>query len=130
MKQKIKKVDEVRIGDAALKLILGASKSLHPREFIGLLRGSDNTIRHVVVIPKSTYGNGFAQVNFLHVPMDKTIIGSVHSHPTKDNKPSKTDLTYFQKKGEIHLIVGYPYENIGDIACYGRGGEKKGLKKQ
>jgi len=110
------------IREAALEFILGVSRELYPREFVGLLRGREDVIEEVLVVPASLYGQGFAQVKWAHVPLDKSIIGSVHSHPSHNNKPSKTDLRYFNRTGDIHLIVAYPHKSISDIACYLRDG--------
>jgi proteasome lid subunit RPN8/RPN11 len=50
-------------------------------------------------------------------------VGTVHSHPTPDYRPSKADLALFAKKGIIHLIIRYPYTQ-GDIACYDNSGNR------
>ncbi len=111
-----------KIREACMELILGASRELYPREFIGLLRGDKDLISEVLVIPRSLYGEGFAQIRWNHVPIDNTIIGSVHSHPSENNRPSKTDINYFKKTGDIHLIIKQPARGIEDIACYNRDG--------
>jgi proteasome lid subunit RPN8/RPN11 len=110
------------IREAALELILGASRELRSREFIGLLRGEGDTITEVLVIPASLYGEGFAHMKWSMVPLDRTIVGSVHSHPSGDNRPSERDLIHFKKTGRIHLIVRQPAEGIEDVACYDRDG--------
>ncbi|MFH1403352.1 MAG: Mov34/MPN/PAD-1 family protein [Candidatus Altiarchaeota archaeon] len=106
------------IREAALELVLGASRELYPREFIALLRGEGDLITEVLVIPASLYGEGFSQVRWSMVPLDKSIIGSVHSHPGANNNPSRADLRYFSKTGRIHLIVRQPANTIEDVACY------------
>jgi len=116
------------VNNAALELMLGVSRELHPREFVGLLRGEGDRVTEVLVIPASLYGEGFAHVQWVHVPLDKSIIGSVHSHPTRDNRPSKTDLRYFEKTGRIHFIIGYPYKSLADVACYLSDGTTQELK--
>jgi proteasome lid subunit RPN8/RPN11 len=114
----------VLISRAALEFTLGVSRELYPREFMGLLRGKGDRIKEVLVLPGSVWGEDFSEVYGIHIPMDKSIIGSVHSHPTKDNRPSKTDIREFGRSGRIHLIVAYPYGDIGDIACYDSGGRR------
>ena len=118
----------VSIRREALEFMLGASRELYPKEFIGLLRGEGDTVTEVIVVPASLYGEGFAQVRWMHVPIDKSIIGSVHSHPTGNNKPSKTDLMYFSKSGRIHFIIKHPHQTINDIACYHHDGTPQKLK--
>jgi proteasome lid subunit RPN8/RPN11 len=116
-----------RIRKVALEFALGVSRELYPREFMGLLRGRGDTILEILVIPDTTWGEGFAQVQEMHIPMDRTIVGSVHSHPTADNRPSDDDLAYFGGRGKTHLIIGWPYRVIADVACYGSDGERKEL---
>ncbi|MBD3388105.1 MAG: hypothetical protein GF416_03575 [Candidatus Altiarchaeales archaeon] len=111
----------------ALEFMLGVSREAHPREFIGLLRGDENTVREVMVIPASLYGEGFSHFNWMHVGMDKSIIGSVHSHPSTNNRPSKTDVRNFSKTGDIHLIIKYPYETAADVACYDSRGNRQDI---
>ena len=94
----------VSIRREALEFMLGASRELYPKEFIGLLRGEGDTVTEVIVVPASLYGEGFAQVRWMHVPIDKSIIGSVHSHPTGNNKPSKTDLMYLRAGSSLRLL--------------------------
>jgi len=102
----------------ALEFLLGASRSLHPREFIGFLRAEGNVITEVIVLPGSVYGEGFASSMEHMRPADKSILGSVHSHPSSNNRPSENDLLFFGKKGGVNLIVRYPYQGIGDVSAY------------
>ncbi len=111
-----------------MEFMLGVARELHPREFVGLLRGVRDTVDEVIVVPASIYGGGFAQVRWMHVPLDRSIIGSVHSHPSSNNSPSSTDLRYFSKTGDTHFIIRHPYRGAEDIACYSRDGERLGLE--
>jgi len=120
----------VYILEDALELILGASRELYPREFIAMLRGEGDTITEILVIPESLYGEGFSSIRSYHIPLDKTIIGSVHSHPSRNNKPSEEDLIHFSQSGRIHLIVRQPALDIGDIACYDSTGRIMQLLKK
>jgi proteasome lid subunit RPN8/RPN11 len=107
-----------RIRKEALEFILGVSRTVYPREFIGLLRGEDNLITEVIVTPSSTYGEGFATYQEHLLPIDHTIVGSVHSHPGRNPNPSQGDLHAFGKKGGVNLIVIYPFQSIEDIYAY------------
>ncbi len=113
----------MRIKKNTLEFILGVSRKIYPNEFAGLLRGNPDLITEVLVIPASTWGKGFAITRFDMIPIDHSIIGSVHSHPN-NFKPSDTDLRYFKRIGFAHLIVKFPYQSIDDIAAYDRYGEK------
>ena len=107
-----------RIRKEALEFTLGVSRTVYQREFIGLLRGEDNLITEVIVTPSSTYEEGFATYQEHLLPIDHTIVGSVHSHPGRNPNPSKGDLNAFGKKGGVNLIVIYPFQSIEDIYAY------------
>jgi proteasome lid subunit RPN8/RPN11 len=114
----------VVIGRNALEFALGVSRHLHPREFMGLLRGKEDEISEILILPATLWGEGFAQIHGMQIPTDKSIVGSIHSHPTENNRPSEQDLVEFGRSGKIHLILKYPYRNIRDVACYGIDGRR------
>jgi proteasome lid subunit RPN8/RPN11 len=114
----------LKIKKTALEFILGVSKEVYPNEFGGMLRGRGDTIEEVMVIPATTYGETFVTTRMDMVPFDKSIIGSVHSHPVESFRPSGADLESFRKTGRIHLIVKKPYKSIQDIAAYDAAGNR------
>ena len=118
----------VYIRKAALEFILYASRNYHPKEFMGLLRGNDDLVTEVLVIPGTVSGSGFAHISTLNIPIDNTIIGSVHSHPATTNKPSNQDRITFPKSGNTHIISKYPYKDIQDLRCYDRNAKEKQLR--
>jgi proteasome lid subunit RPN8/RPN11 len=110
----------------ALNFILEASKSTHPHEFAGLLRSNGKMITEVMLVPGTTSDEGSARMLLSNMPMDLSIVGSVHSHPVPDLRFSDADLDMFGVKGYFNIIVAYPYgEN--DWACYSPSGEKVSL---
>ena len=111
----------------ALEFILGVSKNIHPNEFTGLLRGTEKIIEEILIIPNSVFGDGFAVTRFDMVPFDRSIIGSVHSHPGNKFNPSRADIHFFGKIGVIHLILRYPYAGSSDVAAYDRNGNRTEL---
>jgi proteasome lid subunit RPN8/RPN11 len=100
--------------------ILTAAMSVHPRETILLLQGkkTKDAIRlHGVLIPPlATYGHGFSVLLGSMLPWDLTIMGSAHSHPSGNPRPSTQDLNHFH--GRIMVIAAYPYREYTDIAVY------------
>jgi proteasome lid subunit RPN8/RPN11 len=56
------------------------------------------------------------------LPMDFSIIGTVHSHPSGNLTPSVGDLNHFF--GIVLMIVSFPYANEQNVAVYNRNGEK------
>jgi len=107
----------IKIKRKALEFMLSAAKGAFPNEFIGLLRARGNAISEVLVLPGSTYAETFSSITEYLVPIDKSIIGSVHSHPSCSNKPSRADRKFFSEKGKVHVIVKYPFTE-SDVAVY------------
>jgi len=120
----------VSITREALGVILENAKVLHPREAILLLRGkvSKDAIRisEVLVPPTATYGKGFASFPIHRMPIDFSIIGTAHSHPSGNLTPSIADLN--RSMGRIIMIVAYPYLGEKNVAVYNRAGEKQALR--
>jgi proteasome lid subunit RPN8/RPN11 len=114
----------MKIKEEALAFILGVSKKYHPSEFGGMLRGKNDVIEEVLVIPATTYGDGFVDTRMDMIPIDRSIIGSVHSHPGRDYRPSGADLEFFKKTGPVHLIARTPYGGLDDVAAYDRSGKR------
>jgi len=109
-----------------LTFILEASKSTHPHEFAGLLRSDGRIITEVLLVPGTTSDEGSAHMLLDMMPLDTTIVGSVHSHPVHDLRFSRADVDMFGAKGYYNIIVAYPYTD-GDWACYGPSGERVDL---
>jgi proteasome lid subunit RPN8/RPN11 len=92
-----------------LDLILESSKSNFPNEFGALLRvdrTAKNTIAEVVLLPGTISGDSHAIFKLYMLPIDYSIVGTVHSHPSSISRPSRADLDLFDHFGRIHLIVG------------------------
>jgi proteasome lid subunit RPN8/RPN11 len=114
----------VRIMRDAIGLALHAAKSTYPDEFIALLRDDDQkTITHILVLPRSVYGQGFSSIDFYMLPMFSHSCGSIHSHPAPDARPSRGDKMFFARLGRVHIIMGYPYEEK-DARAYDREGKE------
>lgn len=124
------KTQEVSMSQELLDSIFEGAKRLYPRETILLLRGKKvkDALRIVdlVVPPLATYGHGFANYQLHLLPMDFSLVGTVHSHPSGNKTPSNVDLNHFF--GRILMIVGYPYASQQDVAVYNSHGEKLPLQ--
>jgi len=114
----------LRIKRAALEFMLTLARNMYPREFIGLLRENEKKeISEVLLLPRSTYGRGFSSLDHYMVPYTVKYVGSVHSHPTPNARPSAGDLLSFSKTGGVHIIVAYPFTE-NNIGVYSNNGEK------
>jgi len=120
----------VSISREALGVILENAKVLHPREAILLLRGKVGKeailISEVLVPPMARYGKGFASFPMHMMPIDFSIIGTAHSHPSGNLTPSIEDLN--RSLGRIIMIVAFPYLGEGNVAVYNRVGERQVLR--
>jgi len=109
-----------------LDTILEGAKHLYPRESFLLLRGKKSkgviTVSDLVVAPFAVHGNGFASYSPHMLPMDFSVVGTVHSHPSGNIQPSHVDLNHMM--GRILMIVGHPYADERSVAVYDSNGEK------
>jgi proteasome lid subunit RPN8/RPN11 len=117
---------EVCISPDLLRTIFATAKNLYPRETILLLRGKKNrdllTISELIVPPLANYGRGFANIPLHMLPIDFSIVGTAHSHPSGNLAQSYMDLNHFF--GRILMIVGFPFKDESNIMVYNRGGDK------
>jgi len=108
--------------------LLSYSRILHPREGVLLLRGKVDKEKIVVsdveIPPFATHGQTFTSFPLHTLPIDFSIIGVAHSHPSGALKPSTTDLNKFY--GRIMVIIAYPYQTQQDMMVFDR--EGKALK--
>lgn len=120
----------VLVGEELLQAVFEGARRLYPREIVLLLRGKKKKnlvkISEVVVPPLATYGSGFANIPLHMLPMDFSIVGTVHSHPSGNLTPSNADLNHVF--GVVLMIVGFPFADERNVAVYNRNGEKLTLK--
>jgi proteasome lid subunit RPN8/RPN11 len=98
-----------KITRRCLELIFESSKSNYPQEFGALLRVDrmdKNLITEVVLLPGTISGDSHAIFRLHMLPVDYSVVGTVHSHPSAIARPSEADLDLFNHFGRIHIIVG------------------------
>jgi proteasome lid subunit RPN8/RPN11 len=105
-----------KITQQCLDLIFESSKSNYPQEFGALLRVDrvqKNTIIEVVLLPGTISGDSHAIFHLHMLPVDYSVVGTVHSHPSSITRPSDADLDLFSHFGRVHIIVGVSsYGNV------------------
>ncbi|MDH7506570.1 MAG: Mov34/MPN/PAD-1 family protein [Candidatus Thermoplasmatota archaeon] len=104
-----------KITRKCLNLILEVSKSNYPKEFGGLLRVDNSlkdTISEIVILPGTVSGDSHAIFQLHMLPIDYSIVGTVHSHPSFSFNPSDADLHLFEKFGRVHIIVANPFNEF------------------
>jgi len=100
------KVSLSTIKDACL-----AARNYYPDEFMCFLGGDEKKqeINEIVLVP-TTNGEDFSSVWEGVLPLDKGILGSMHSHPDSSAEASEEDKKFFQKYS-INAILGHPFEH-------------------
>jgi proteasome lid subunit RPN8/RPN11 len=122
----VPKYAAISISQELLQTVFEGAKSVYPRETILLLRGEKKkdliAVTELVVPPLANYGRGFANIRLHMLPMDFSIVGTAHSHPSGNITPSNTDLNHFF--GPVLMIVGFPFTNEKNVGVYNRNGER------
>jgi len=102
---------------SVLESILSYARACHPREGILLLRGKTKRdvieVNEVLLPPLSVKGKSFSAFPLYMLPIDFSIVGTAHSHPSGVLSPSIRDLNSFY--GKIMIIAAYPYRSENDI---------------
>jgi proteasome lid subunit RPN8/RPN11 len=103
-----------KISRSCFNLLLEVAKSSYPNEFGGLLRAdtkAKDTIVELVLLPGTISGGSSALFQLHMLPIDYTIVGTIHSHPSGIPLPSDEDFFFFNKYGRIHIIVASPFSD-------------------
>jgi proteasome lid subunit RPN8/RPN11 len=106
-----------------LMFIMEVSRSTMPVEFAGLLQAEDGVITEVLILPGTESSRMSALIRLYMLP-NMQVVGSVHSHPSSNIRPSKQDILLFSRTGDYHIIVGPPFDETA-WACYDALGEKR-----
>lgn len=93
-----------------LEMILEASRDSHPMEFGAILRAEEGVVSELLLIPGTIGGESHAIFHLHNLPVDFTVVGTVHSHPSPEPRPSRQDIEFFQRIGYLHIIAAYPYD--------------------
>jgi proteasome lid subunit RPN8/RPN11 len=108
-------------------MIMEASRDSMTKEFGAYLRAEKNVIYEIAILPGTIQGDKHTIFQTYNKPIDFSIVGSVHSHPSGVTLPSDADIHMFQNSGPIHLIVGYPFR-LSDYSAYNQDGMKTDIK--
>ena len=108
--------------------LLAFSRDQYPNEMLVLLRAKKGKgvmlIHQVVFAPFMTGAHSASTFNPYQVPIDSSIVGTAHSHPSGSNRPSLQDLLHVY--GSIMMIVAYPFVGPECIAVYDSKGNPVG----
>ncbi len=98
------------ITEKVLRMVLEASKDAYPNEFAAGMREIDGIISELIMVPGTVSGPRSALLRLNNLPIDYSMVGVVHSHPSPNIHPSSNDLNMFGRYGRVHIIVGIPYD--------------------
>ena len=116
---------EIFVERTVVDSILSYAQMFHPRESILLLKGKIEKKKIVVndlqIPPLATHGSTFSGFPLNRLPIDFSVIGVAHSHPSGALCPSVTDLNKFY--GRIMLITAHPYQSEKNIIILDRQGK-------
>lgn len=115
---------QIIIKRSVIESVLSYAKACHPREGILLLRGKAKKdtieVNEVVIPPLSVRSRSFSSFPAHMLPIDLSIVGTAHTHPSGILKPSAEDLNNFY--GRIMIIAAFPYISESNIIVIdGRG---------
>lgn len=108
-------------------MVMEASMDSYPNEFGALLRAEDNIIYEIALMPGTIQGDHHTIFQLYNKPIDFSLVGSVHSHPSGSTQPSDADRHMFSNSGPVHIIVAFPYM-LENFAAYDRSGKKIDIK--
>jgi len=113
----------MKIKKELLLELFEAMKNSSPNEFFAFL-GSDSgkEIDHYIIVPYFYQAPDSVSYRTDLLPFDSSVKGTIHSHPGYSAYPSRADIETFRKKGNIHLIVAYPY-SFETIRAYNQKGD-------
>jgi proteasome lid subunit RPN8/RPN11 len=113
-------VMRVQLTKTLAESLLAFSKDQYPNEMIVLLRARKGKevmlIHQVVFAPFMSGAHSMSTFNRYQVPIDATIVGTAHSHPSGSKRPSLQDLLHVY--GSVMMIVAYPFVGPECIAVY------------
>lgn len=125
--------DKAWVEEEVIDDICVLAKSATPKEMIAFLTGEIKKEKtkqgkmRVLVINglyiKGYYASRNSTSFTLHDLPLLDVYGTVHNHPSGNNRPSGADKRLFGKHGWFHMIIGAPYTRE-NIAFYDKYGER------
>lgn len=117
----------LKIDKKIAALICSYSRNYYPNEFGAMLRESEGIVSDIIFYPKSISGRKSISIYDWEIPLGLDYCGTVHSHPSGSNLPSRADLNFFSKHKKHHIIVCRPF-STESMAAYGNDGRKIGIE--
>ncbi|MBM4237791.1 MAG: hypothetical protein FJ151_04825 [Euryarchaeota archaeon] len=110
-----------------LDTINEASRSSFPMEFLATLRAEKGVITEILLLPGTISREYSGEFRLHMLPIDLSVVGTVHSHPSFSNEPSEADVALFGRFGSTHIITCAPFD-MGSWKAYNFKGEEVELE--
>ena len=122
---------EILIAKSALMSALAGARAASPNEFICLLVGRNENGRAVIedtmIPPGIAVSETMSSFSEWMLPVLENVVGTFHSHPEGNARPSPADLRLFSRKGGVNLIACAPF-GIGNVAAYLGSGKREAFR--
>jgi len=120
---------EILVDKGLLMEMLDFARDRHPKEAILMLRGVITkdliTLTDYLFPPFATTDSISASYPIHMLPIDFSIIGTLHSHPSGSLQLSTVDINHMY--GRFSMLVAHPYA-LGDVAAYNKQGERLAIR--
>lgn len=110
-----------------LEMINESARETYPNEFLATLRARKGVITEVLLLPGTLQGERSGTLMLHMKPIDLSVVGTVHSHPSYSNRPSRADLAFFGRFGNTHIITCIPFD-MGSWTTYDYAGREVDLE--
>jgi proteasome lid subunit RPN8/RPN11 len=110
-----------------LDMVHEAAKESFPKEFVAAMRAEKGVITEILLFPGSYSNEHSAFMQLYNMPIDLSVVGTVHSHPGPSNRPSAADIHLFGNYGSTHVITCLPFD-MSSWQAYDYKGDKVKLE--
>ena len=121
---------EIFVEKFVIDSILTYAKLFHPNESILLLKGKVDkkkiVVNDVYIPPLATHGSRFSSFPTNRLPINFSVVGVAHSHPSGALRASTADINHFY--GRLMLITAYPYQSEQNIIIINRNGKPQNYR--
>ncbi len=111
------------IEEDVLEMICEAAKDTYPNEFLATLRAEKGVVTEILLLPGTLSGERSGTFHLDMLPIDLSVVGTVHSHPSFSNEPSEADISLFGRFGNTHIITCIPFD-MGSWKAYDYNGNE------
>ncbi|MGD0057484.1 MAG: Mov34/MPN/PAD-1 family protein [Methanomassiliicoccales archaeon] len=115
------------IEEEVLEMINESAKDTFPNEFLATLRAEKGVVTEILLLPGTLSGERSGTFHMNMLPIDLSVVGTVHSHPSFSNRPSEADISLFGRFGNTHIITCIPFDR-GTWRAYDYNGKEVELE--